>query len=276
MTVTPNFNHLYLHMYFILRRPTTGGWSGSRKNLSGHTLYWIHDGEGTFITREKLDVSAGSLLYAHPGLQVQYSSSENNPLDFTIIRFECLTLEHKEGSWSTCPVGHLSLPFHMPATNMDRLELSQFMDRIIRRWNPTSAGGEVAVKAALSEMLLYAGKHLTGSKQETRNNLFEKIKEAMQLRYSGPLSVEDLARTYGISPVYLRKLFHLYEGCSPKQYLETVRHENALRLLLHSDLSLRMIAEVCGYTDEFHFSKVFKKRMGQSPAKYRKHLIVSV
>ncbi|MDF2936475.1 MAG: transcriptional regulator, AraC family [Paenibacillaceae bacterium] len=266
-----DYNQLYLHIYFILRRPTAGGWSGSRKHLSGHTLYWIHEGEGTFIAGEKLEVTAGSLLYAHPDLEVQYQSSERRPLDFTIIRFECMTVERQEDSWSTSPVVRLPLPFCMPAANMDRLEVSGLMDRIIRGWNPSATGGEVASKAALSGMLLYAGKHLTGMKQETRFTLFERIKEAMQLRYVSNLSVEGLARAYGISPVYLRKLFHAYEDCSPKQYLETVRHENALRLLLHSELSLRMIAEVCGYTDEFHFSKVFKKRTGQSPAKYKKY-----
>ncbi|MFM9328560.1 AraC family transcriptional regulator [Paenibacillus mesotrionivorans] len=263
-------NRLYLHIYFILRRTTEGGWSGSRKHLSGHTLYWIHEGEGTFIAGEKREVTAGSLLYARPDMEVQYRSSERRPLDFTIIRFECMTVEPKEDSWSTSPVVHLPLPFCMPAANVDRLEASRLMERIIRGWNPSAAGGEVASKAALSEMLLYAEKHLSGRKQESRFTLFERIKEAIQLRHTSSLSVEELARTYGISPVYLRKLFHEYEGCSPKQYLETVRHENALRLLLHSDLSLRMIAEVCGYTDEFHFSKVFKKRTGQSPARYKR------
>jgi AraC family transcriptional regulator len=272
MVVQDYLNHMFIHLYFILRRRTTGGWNGCRKHLSGHTLYWIHEGEGTFTAQETVAVSAGSLLYAHPGQQVQYQSSENHPMDFTIIRFECVTLERENDTWNTCPVEGLSLPFCMTAANMNRLELTRFMDRIICCWNPTASGGEVATKAALSEMLLYAHKHLSNSKQETGSAVFERAKEAMELRYSSDLSVESLARSYGISSVYLRKLFHVYEGCSPKQYLESVRHQNALRLLLHSDLSLRMIAEACGYTDEFHFSKAFKKRVGQAPATYKRHM----
>lgn len=265
------FNQMFLHIYFILKKQTTGGWEGSRKHLSGHTLYWIHEGEGKFTAGESIDVASGTLLYASPGLNVNYRSNDKFPMDFTIIRFECMTVAPQDEAWITQSVEHLALPFYMPTIGADRAEMQGLMSRLIKRWNPSSAGGEVGSKAALGEVLLYASKYLQ-SKKQSGDSLFEKIKETLQLQYHQELSVEQLARSHGISPVYLRKLFHAHEGCSPKQYLESIRHQNALRLLLHSDLTLRMIAEVCGYSDEFHFSKVFKKITGLAPAKYKKHL----
>jgi AraC family transcriptional regulator len=241
-------------------------------HLSGHTLYWIHEGEGKFTSKEQtILVTSGTLLYASPGLQVQYTSDEKYPMEFTIIRFDCMTLDNHKDSWVAAPVEHLGLPFCMPTSNIDRLEMDGLIQSLIKRWNPTSIGGEVGTKAALSELILYASKYLVQLKRQT-SSMFERIKETMQFQYHQALSIEGLARDYGISPVYLRKLFHMHEGCSPKQYLEAIRYENAVRLLLHSDLSLRTIAEVCGYSDEFHFSKVFKKTAGQAPATFKRQM----
>ncbi|MNW28832.1 HTH-type transcriptional activator Btr [compost metagenome] len=262
-------NQMYLHIYFILRRKTTGEWVGSRKHLSGHTLYWVHEGEGSFTTQESVEVKSGSLVYAPPGLNVSYQSHNRNPMNFTIIRFECITVEAQANAWVTHPVEHLRLPLLVATTRNDHVEMEGMMTRLIRKWNPASPCGEVGSKAALSEVLHYISQNCLLEKV-SQDALFEKIKETLQLHYQDSIRIEQLARNHGISSVYLRKLFHTHEGCSPKQYLDSIRYQNALRLLLHSDLSIQWIAEACGYTDEFHFSKVFKRITGLAPSKYRK------
>lgn len=84
------------------------------------------------------------------------------------------------------------------------------------------------------------------------------------------LTVETLAKIAFISPSGLQRGFHQQFGLSPKQYLTKLRMDKALALLATTNLSIKEIAFACGFTDEKYFSHTFKKRIGCSPAQYRK------
>lgn len=69
------------------------------------------------------------------------------------------------------------------------------------------------------------------------------------------------------------RLFRENTGISIQQYIKKKRIEKALILLHHSSSSIEEIATTCGFSDRYHFSKVFKELMEMSPATYKKHLI---
>ena len=55
-----------------------------------------------------------------------------------------------------------------------------------------------------------------------------------------------------------------------KEYIINLRIERASELLISTDSSVSYISAVCGYTDEFYFSRIFKKKTGYSPLMYRR------
>ena len=59
-------------------------------------------------------------------------------------------------------------------------------------------------------------------------------------------------------------------GVSTKEYLTRYRLSRACELLRHAPLSVDEIAAEVGYPDALTFSRLFKKHIGVSPAKYRK------
>jgi len=63
-----------------------------------------------------------------------------------------------------------------------------------------------------------------------------------------------------------RNLFHV----SPGEFILKVRIDASLRLLMESDLSITQIALACGFFDNSHFTRQFKKKMGVSPNQFRK------
>ena len=65
-------------------------------------------------------------------------------------------------------------------------------------------------------------------------------------------------------------------GRSPGRYINARRIEEACILLDHGEDALEEIAERLGFYDRHHFSKVFKKYRGVSPATYRKAGIYGV
>ncbi|MDA3959964.1 MAG: AraC family transcriptional regulator [Planctomycetota bacterium] len=85
-------------------------------------------------------------------------------------------------------------------------------------------------------------------------------------RHRGPLpDRKELARLVGLGPSGFYRLFRRVLGCSPQQWYERRRIEEAERLLHRTNLSLAAIAERLGYADAFHLSRRFKAMVGHSP-----------
>jgi AraC-like DNA-binding protein len=85
-------------------------------------------------------------------------------------------------------------------------------------------------------------------------------------------SVDQLARTAGISRAAFAQKFRRLSGDTPAHYLTRVRIQRAMDLLRSGDDSVERIAETVGYNDSFVFSKAFKRIQGVSPKEFRKQL----
>ena len=84
------------------------------------------------------------------------------------------------------------------------------------------------------------------------------------------LTNSKLATECNISEVYFRKLFTKHFGISPKQFIIDVRIQKAKQLLAEGALSIYAISEKCGFSNAYHFCRLFKQHMGITPSEYRK------
>ncbi|ADE53814.1 helix-turn-helix domain-containing protein [Coraliomargarita akajimensis] len=84
------------------------------------------------------------------------------------------------------------------------------------------------------------------------------------------VTVEEIASRCGMSKVSLTRLFKQETGTTPHDYLTQIRINWAAELLEGNEIPIDRIAEYTGFTDRFHFSRVFKQRKGTPPAAYRK------
>ena len=85
-----------------------------------------------------------------------------------------------------------------------------------------------------------------------------------------PITIQTLAEIARLNPTYFSNLFSRHMGISPIQYINKRRIEEAQRLLLSDDQSLYQIANTIGFSDEYYFSRIFKKIVGIAPDHYRK------
>ena len=81
--------------------------------------------------------------------------------------------------------------------------------------------------------------------------------------------MEKEAQNIGISVAYLRKLFTVYFNCAPHNYILECRIQRATDLLLYQKISIVNVAEQAGFQDPYYFSRIFKKRKGLSPLRFR-------
>ncbi|MBD2705845.1 chromate resistance protein [Spirosoma sp. BT702] len=86
------------------------------------------------------------------------------------------------------------------------------------------------------------------------------------------LSLNDLSESLDVNPAYVSRTFARYfDDLSFGEYIRKLRIEKALQLLGTTTYTLTEIAYLTGFSDQSHFTRIFKKTMGQNPSDYRKN-----
>lgn len=84
------------------------------------------------------------------------------------------------------------------------------------------------------------------------------------------IKIEDICKAGNMSEATLRRKFHRYYGMSAKRYLIKKRMEEAVRILISGERTVKETAALCGFVDEKYFSKVIKEKYGITPKQFVK------
>ena len=98
------------------------------------------------------------------------------------------------------------------------------------------------------------------------------VKSYVKHNISRKITLSDISWNLHYSTVTLTEHFKKEFGITIMEYVMKKRMEKAVKLLLHSDLSIREIAEECGFSDNEYFSRCFKNYHGTSPIAWRKKI----
>jgi len=99
--------------------------------------------------------------------------------------------------------------------------------------------------------------------------LFEVIKKYIEENASLPLTRENVAKRFHITPNYLSHLFRKSGDIGFSEYLNHVRLEKAKLLLKGYELKIKEVATSSGFVDSNYFCRVFRKSTARSPSEYR-------
>ena len=98
---------------------------------------------------------------------------------------------------------------------------------------------------------------------------FKEVKEFIEDNYLELDCMEDIAAASKLSSAYISRLFKRYHHMTPYAFLMQKKMEHALDLLRQQNISVQQVAEMTGFNDPFHFSRVFKKFKGIAPSEVR-------
>ena len=102
----------------------------------------------------------------------------------------------------------------------------------------------------------------------------KELKEIMQDQVDTNITLKQLSKDLDINPAYLSREFSKYfNDLSFGDYIRKLRIEKATDYLNTSNYSLTKIAYLTGFSDQSHFTRIFKKHIGQNPSAYRKKLL---
>ena len=88
---------------------------------------------------------------------------------------------------------------------------------------------------------------------------------------SGDTSLQRLAELAGLSPSHFALAFRQSTGLPPHRYVLQQRVERAKELLTDPQLSLAQVGYAAGFASQAHFTTVFRKLVGITPAAYRRN-----
>lgn len=102
------------------------------------------------------------------------------------------------------------------------------------------------------------------------HRLLKRAKLYIEDNLSSPLRIEHVSQELGISSRHLSRLFHSQLGQTFVQYIQERRVQKAKKWLLSSDIAIKDIAKRTGFDSVHYFTRVFTKKLGVAPAKFRK------
>ena len=282
----PTVHRVQIEVPIVTRLGTilTGGtWQNGYGVNQNRTLRTYPGGAIVLITRGsgvhlKLDgsqrtVKTGDVILVSPGIPHWYgpshSDDEDSGWDETYLAFSgpiCdLWFRGEPGSESVVnpdnPVLHLGAQADQFAATLqtwmrDLAECAQEKDRIQLI---------AELQATLGEVLL-AGFE-SGKGQEP---WISQARTLLSQNLKSPLDLQKVATELGLGYESFRKRFQQSSGISPHQYRTRQRIEAAKQLLRYSPhLTNAALAESLGFSDEYHFSKQFRRMTGTTPKAYR-------
>lgn len=255
-------------------------WKGNRrrdeKNYHCHDyieLAFIMSGKGRYKINDIIyEVEEGDIIVLNPGTYHQALVWDGAQpmveffIGFSDVRFEGMQpnmLELKQ------------LPVYKAGA-----ELKQRLMRICTMMSSENedcrVGRYFMMQSYLMQFLIYLLRDQSETQIQGRHYSFESVNKNIiveqiimyfEEHYAEKISLDIISENMYVSPFYISKIFKAVTGDTPIHYLINIRLDRAKELIERNpQYSIREIAELVGYDDVFHFSKLFKKRFGVSPS----------
>ena len=119
--------------------------------------------------------------------------------------------------------------------------------------------------------LLYDISNTKISEYNTLSNAISYIEN----NFSSEITNGTLAKICHLNEEYFRKQFKKTYGVSPKQYIVDTRLKMAKQMLSEGVLKINVISEKSGFSNPYHFCRLFKGKTGLTPSEYMKQNIIN-
>lgn len=132
---------------------------------------------------------------------------------------------------------------------------------------------EAMIRLKLLEIILIFSRNLERNSTQPNDAPLHfnarNLKLYLEEHYSGQLTLDDLARRFGLNPAYLSRAFSRESGYTIVEYINRIRIQKSCILLKRSQASILEIAMAVGYNNLSHFNRYFRRIMETNPRDYR-------
>lgn len=222
-----------------------------------YTWHFVLSGCGTLeIYDKKYKVNAGQMFFIPPDTKMRYYPDKKQPWEYVWFAFSSEQIMQYSAL-----VGFSTKNAVCNIANFEKIKY------VLKRLFEKLLVGECGYFKVLSSFFDIM-EICTYNLDPTRIELVKRLID--QNFTSAGFSIEQLCSDVGISHAHLLRLFKNAYGTTIIKYIINRRIELACELLKTTDLSVSSVGLSCGFLDEMHFMKTFKKVVGVSALNYRK------
>ena len=259
------------------------------RDFPGVPLHWHSEAELIVIKKgrgivssdlQKKPVTSGDIVLIRPGQLHSIEQDAHHVMEYENIIFKPGLLI--SGSDDLCASRFIT-PFMEGRIRSESyltpaLSWYQSAAECIRQIDLLSAtrpeGYQLAIKGHLFQFffLLISNrlKKETASASQTKS--LEKMKTILKYieeHYAEHITIDDMAALTYYSKSHFMKFFKAHMGVGFIEYLNDYRLTMSERLLRSSDAPVIEIAELCGFDNLSYFNRIFKRKYGQPPGRWR-------
>jgi AraC-like DNA-binding protein len=222
-----------------------------------YTLHFVLSGSGTLeIGKNSFFVTQGQMFFIPPGEKMRYYPDNADPWEYMWFSFT--------GDCAASYGKMLGFSVSEPVKTVQYFSgIKNRLQKLMKSLSEENGNVFSALSAFYGIMEVCTSElPATGVRA---------IKKHIDESFAQPgFRVEQLCHDAGFSHAHLLRLFRQTYGMTVIKYVIKKRIDYACELLISTDLSIQSIAFSCGFTDEIHFMKTFKREVGISALKYRK------
>ena len=269
-SIFPNENYIDLRLYQY-------GWEQCEPLHSfgpfirNHYLFhYIISGRGYLDSTtedgvtHRYDLEAGQGFLICPGQINTYSADADDPWKYVWLEFDGLRVaEHLNGA---------GLGFSQPIYRSGDPALAESVQN---RMMYIAEHSDASTLHLIGHLFLFLDALIQSSATRgtegarLRDYYIQEAVTYIEQNYRRNLTVEEIAGVCKLNRNYFSKIFKESMGCTPQEFLIRMRLAKATELMRTSDTPIKDISVVCGYPNQLHFSRAFKKRFGISPREWR-------
>jgi AraC-like DNA-binding protein len=237
-----------------------------RETYPGHEWIWCLRGQGWVqVGGKRHRVGEGDLVWVNCHYPHRYGAVEGDPWEVYWVRAEGRDLDKLA---RLLQVG--SGPVIGLAAERERMTAG--FEEVFRQMGGIRPCDLAGAHAVMTEWIARCFAERLHDEQGLQAEMPEAVREAMQqmrLYYSKPIRVAELAAQVGMPESSFTRQFRKATGTSPIAWLRQERIKQAKRRLLESDDPIKEVARQVGYSDQYFFSKDFKKMTKLTPSQFR-------
>lgn len=120
----------------------------------------------------------------------------------------------------------------------------------------------------IRELLILLSNELASP--QSPDNTFQKILHYINKNYATDITLTSIAKTFGFSTSYITKLFRNFLGKGTVEYINDLRLNAACEYLISSSYTIGEISNKVGFSNQYYFNRLFKRKYGFTPKEFRK------
>lgn len=173
----------------------------------------------------------------------------------------------------------LGIPFDIIISLYDMSELSGFMKNVFFELYSQNLHKTASMQKYFELILLKLSENINQRNPEYEHQYYEsfcKLRNDIQLAPQNRWTIDEISKKINLSRSYIQHLYKLFFNTSIISDVQKYRMDRAKYLLAATDMTVTSISQSCGYDNDVHFMRTFKKVTSMTPSEFRNLFRISL